>query len=237
MLDQAIRFGAILAQPEFAGAGAILEVGSGSQGISAFLFDKVVGVDVAFAEAPAKGLIAVRASALHLPLRDRSFERVICSDMMEHLPVEQRAAAIQELLKVTKGYLFIACPCDEAARRSDERLMKLYRWLGIRPPEWLEDHLQKRIPDSQEIEGPLGERKARWKTVIGESTASHIIVSLLISSKLLNRFWESIFKQHPSRARALGTLRILKSKSHYRKLWIIHCGFPEQSLRSGLSRE
>ncbi len=221
MLDQAIRFGAILAQPEFDGEGTILEVGSGSQGISAFLTDKVVGVDVAFAEAPTRGMIAVRASALHLPLRDGSFDRVVCSDMMEHLTALERPEAVQELLRVTNRHLFIACPCDEAARRADEQLMKLYRWLGILPPEWLEDHLQKRIPDSREIEEPLGERKARWKAITGESTASHFIVSLLISMRWLNRIWARIFSYKPDRAKVLARCRLLRSRRHYRKMWLI----------------
>ena len=221
MLDRAIRFGCILAQPEFEGEGAILEVGSGSQGISVFLSDKVIGVDVAFAEAPAKNLIAVKASALHLPIKGRSFERVLCSDMMEHLTAQERPAAIQELLRVTKGHLFIACPCDEAARSADGRLMKLYRSLGIRPPDWLEDHLQKRIPDSQEIERPLEELKARWKTVVGESTASHFIVTLLISNRWLNRFWERIFGGQPGRAKSIARCRLLRGRRHYRKLWIV----------------
>ena len=226
MLDQAIRFGAILALPEFAGEGTILEVGSGSQGISSFLFNKVVGVDVVFTDTPATGLMAVRASALHLPLRNCSFHRVVCSDMMEHLTALERPAALQELLRVTKGFLFIACPCDAGARRTDERLMKLYHWLGIRPPEWLEEHLLKRIPDSQEIEGLLSENRVRWKVVVGESATAHFIVSLLISSRGLNRFWEGIFSGRPGRAKHLGGLALLRHKSHYRKLWIIHCGFP-----------
>jgi len=221
MLDQAIRFGAILDQPKFEGERTILEVGSGSLGISAFIPDKVIGVDIAFAECPAPNLQAVRASALHLPLRDRSFNRVVCSDMMEHLTIEERPTAIQELLRVTKGHLFIACPCDEAARRTDRRLMKLYRSLGIRPPDWLEDHLLKRIPDNQEIEGPLGERKACWKVVVGESAKAHFIVSLLIASRWLNRFWERVFSGRPERAKSIGSCRILQGRKYYRRLWIV----------------
>lgn len=221
MLDQAIRFGAILAQPEFEKGGNLLEVGSGSRGISALINEKVIAIDVAFTERPAPGMTAVKASATHLPLRGNCFDRAVCSDMLEHLVADQRSGAIAELLRVTRRTLFLACPCDEHARRTDERLARLYKTLRITPPEWLSDHLQKIIPDSQAIRNILAAQGANWREITGESAGAHFLVSLLISSKILNRFWALLFTNRADRAKRLGEWGWIRGRKHYRKLWVI----------------
>lgn len=221
MLDQAIRFGAILAQPEFEKGGSLFEVGSGSRGISAFVSEKVLAVDVDFPEPPAANMTAIRASATHLPLRAHAFDRVISSDMLEHLTAAQRGEAIGELLRVTSGCLFLACPCDAYARRTDERLARIYKNLGITAPEWLRDHLRNIIPDSEAIRSILKEQGANWREITGESAGAHFIVSLLISSKILNRFWSALFTNRADLAKKLGEWGWIRGRKHYRKLWVI----------------
>jgi len=221
MLDQAIRFGAIFAQPEFRAGGKTLEVGSGSRGLAAFTKDPVIGVDIAFENRPCANLSAIRASATNLPLFDATFDRVVCSDMLEHLHPSQRKDAIRELLRVTRGTLFLACPCDEGARQVEDRLSKLYQMLGVSAPDWLQDHLRKVIPDSDAIRQTLDEHKASWREITGESTTAHFFVSLLISIKIINRLWEFIFRGRANAAKRLGSARILVGRRHYRKLWVV----------------
>ncbi len=221
MLDQAIRFGTITAHPDFSREGILLEVGSGSRGISDFTEQPVIGVDVAFAENPAPGLCAVRASALHLPFGDGALNQVVCSDMLEHLPAQQRIAAIQELARVTRLRLFLSFPCDAAARAVDARLSRFYRWFGIRTPDWLSQHLAQTIPDSDIVDQALMGMKLRIRQYEGESTCAHFWVSFLISMRWLNSIWRSIFSGKPRRAQKLAEFGILKGKHHYRRLWVI----------------
>jgi hypothetical protein len=221
MLDQAIRFGTITAHPDFSREGTLLEVGSGSRGISDFTAQTVVGMDVAFPTDPAPRMLAVRASALHLPFRNGAFEQVICSDMLEHLAAQQRITAIRELIRVTRVRLFLAFPCDASARKADVRLRRLYKWLGIRAPDWLLQHLERTIPDSAVVDQALSGMAVRIRRHDGESACAHFWVSLLISTRWLNRIWYAIFSDKPRRAQKLSKFGVLRGKNHYRRLWVI----------------
>ncbi len=222
MLDQAIRFGAILAQPEFSASGSILEVGSGSLGITAFINEPVVGVDVCFNRAPAEGMKGITASVTALPFADRSFDRVICSDMLEHIPENVRPAAIKELIRVTRRTLFLACPCGEEARRMDGWLSRLYRFFTLPVPDWLEEHQAETIPDPEAIQSVLSESGVPYREIGGESALAHFVISLLISTKFMNNVWKSIFQDRPDRAVNAAHLARFPGSTAYRRLWIIN---------------
>ncbi|MCX6638948.1 MAG: methyltransferase domain-containing protein [bacterium] len=221
MLDQAIRFGAILSQHEFQSGGLLLEVGSGSRGITDFVAENVIGVDIAFAQKPAFGLKAIKASATALPFKDNRCDRVISSDMLEHLSGEQRPAAIREMLRVTGGTLLMACPCGEPARRIDHYIAELYHLLKINPPDWLQEHLQQKLPDAATIRDILTNNGVAFKEIPGESTLTHFLVSLLISTNWLNRFWSRLFLRQPERACNLSRLPLLRLGQDYRTLWVV----------------
>ena len=54
--------------------------------------------------------LAVRGDALQLPFRDRHFDRVICSEVLEHVPDDRQA--VQELIRVLKdtGTIAVSVP-------------------------------------------------------------------------------------------------------------------------------
>ncbi|HDH57890.1 MAG TPA: class I SAM-dependent methyltransferase [Bacteroidetes bacterium] len=221
MLDQAIRYGAILSQPEFEKSGNILEIGSGTKGIAVFVRNSVVGIDADFKDELHPAVLAIKASATALPLRDNCGERVVCSDMLEHLSKEERPGAIAELIRVTKGTLFLACPCGEEARRTDDRLMRLYHFLSAPVPDWLEEHNRKGIPDADEIQNTLKEQGVNWREMPGESCFTHFLVSLLIATRFLNNLWSSIIRDKPDLARRVAEWGAFPGVSPYRRLWIV----------------
>lgn len=95
------------------GASKILDVGSGS-GMSAWATPNVTAMDIN----PAKmrylfgwhHVPAVVGSAFALPFRDASFDCVICSEMIEHLPEDE--TIFQELARVLEpnGLLILGTP-------------------------------------------------------------------------------------------------------------------------------
>jgi ubiquinone/menaquinone biosynthesis C-methylase UbiE len=64
-------------------------------------------------------------SVLDLPFPDRSFDLVLCSEVLEHLP--DPMAALQELIRVSAGHVLITVPREPAFRV----LNAIGRQLGI----------------------------------------------------------------------------------------------------------
>lgn len=97
----------------------ILEVGAGSGYLAKRMrrYGHVTAVDVhilseAFADAPE--IATVQASVEALPFPDRSFESVVCTHTLEHIPNLSRAIA--ELRRVTRTRLIIVVPCQRPYR-------------------------------------------------------------------------------------------------------------------------
>lgn len=224
MLDQAIRYGSIFRQPEYSGGKALLEAGPGSEGITVFIDRKVIGVDMIFSHDLSDNLVAVRGSAAALPVRNSSFSRVVCSDMIEHLPEEDRAGAIRELVRVTGGTLFLALPCGAAAGAIDGFFLKVYTLFRIGAPEWMIEHRQMGMPDAASIRTILNGCNVRYREVRGESTVTHFFVTLLISFRVLNNLWRRVFFRKINRARMIGRCAPLAGLLPYRRLWIVDVG-------------
>jgi SAM-dependent methyltransferase len=99
------------------GKGLTLDVGCGSSVILPSL-GQAVGLDISMAKlrfARKWGLPLVRASADALPFADESFDCVVCSQVIEHMPIDRQP--LGELVRVLKpnGTLVVGTP-DYATR-------------------------------------------------------------------------------------------------------------------------
>lgn len=133
--------------------GHILEVGAGGGGIvEAFLgIEQYLGVELLLTDIDCGRLRGRRNSVIAnsacLPFRTSSFDVIICVDVLEHLQIEMRHKAIEELKRVTKGALIIHVPCDsedgEYAASVDDGWLQitLKRILDARDPN-IEEHLR-----------------------------------------------------------------------------------------------
>lgn len=135
---------------------ALLDVGSGQYGVCTHLSGvKAVGVDrVAPSEMP-RNFEFRQAEIDSLPFEDRSFPVVSCIDVIEHLPLDVRAKAIEELVRVAGQTLLVAFPHGAAARESDARLLADFRRRSLEPPDWVVEHLRQAHPTDSEIEDRL----------------------------------------------------------------------------------
>ncbi len=128
----------------------ILEVGSGSKGITRFFKYPVVGVDIEFQEHKNKYLKEIVSSATKkFPFKDNEFDAVISVDSIEHIPRNKRAKALKEMLRVSKKYIVITCPCE--ITKWDKRVIE--KWPKNSPTYLnVKEHIDCGIPTGTEIE-------------------------------------------------------------------------------------
>ena len=98
----------------------ILDIGSYDGAISYYLSQYIPNLDITIVDIDESGLDTARkrglktcnASALELPFSDLSIDMVLCLDLLEHLPNDDKA--IQEIARVLKnnGKLILTTPCQ-----------------------------------------------------------------------------------------------------------------------------
>src|SRR6202030_3324256 len=106
---------------------SVLEIGSGPYGMGEYHPRHFVGCDLSFSEPPRRPMIPVVASALQLPFCDSSFDAVIASDVLEHVPPGGRQTVVREALRVARKVVLIGFPCGQRAYALDQRLWAHYR--------------------------------------------------------------------------------------------------------------
>ena len=150
MLNWAARYYPILRtlkQHSLLSTGSVLEIGSGPAGLGTFRKVPFVGCDLAFPWTPKWPMTPVVASATNLPFDDCSFDAVVASDVLEHIPPELRATVISEALRVARKLVIFGFPCGTAAHEADTALREMYLNKHIEVPVWLEEHMLASFPE------------------------------------------------------------------------------------------
>lgn len=148
-LDVGLRYGPALGAARR--AAQVLEVGSGPYGIAPFVRRPVVGADLSFAGPRHPLLHPVTASGTALPFQDRAFEVVICFDVLEHVPPEDRVKVAAELGRVCRGQLFIAVPFGAAAAEADAEAAEAWMRRYGTPHPWLHEHVERGLPAAEDL--------------------------------------------------------------------------------------
>src|SRR4051812_18428620 len=155
-LDTALRYSAVLELLDYRPDISIVEVGSGSGGMTEFLRHPVTGVDQAFTRTADRGtefLDPVQGSADHLPFPDENFDAAVSVEMLEHLPPEKRDAAVSELVRVVRpgGRVIITFPADELGVELDTWLNRSFRERNGAEHPWVTEHLANGHPRTEEV--------------------------------------------------------------------------------------
>jgi dolichol-phosphate mannosyltransferase len=141
--------------------GPILDVGCGSSRILRDLPGVVVGVDVSFPKLrymSRYGRPLVQASIFALPFADASFQTVVCSEVIEHVPGKD--VPLRELARVNRkgGTLVLGTP--DYARFSWRAFEAMYRALA--PGGYADEHItQYTHEDLRALVVALGYRHVR----------------------------------------------------------------------------
>ncbi|HEV2273271.1 MAG TPA: class I SAM-dependent methyltransferase [Acidobacteriaceae bacterium] len=159
VLNWAVRYYPILQILKSEGLladGSLLEIGSGPIGIGGFRDVPFIGCDLSFATKPKPPMFPIKASAADLPFSDRTFDVVLSSDVLEHVPPPLRSKVISEALRVAEKLVIFGFPCGDAAWESDRELLEVYRKSNRPAPEWLTEHMDARFPGPELFSGLEG---------------------------------------------------------------------------------
>jgi len=107
-------------------AQTILDVGCGDGRITNVLCRKykVIGLDHSMSSLKGVHGTLTCASSTDIPFLDDSFDLVLCSEVLEHLPDEVYESTLKELERVAKKYILISVPYRENMR---SRTTKCYK--------------------------------------------------------------------------------------------------------------
>lgn len=148
-LDAALRYLPVADHLKRSGHCQVLDVGPGDLGLSQYWGCPTIGVDLSVPACWRESLMQpVLGSGAALPFKDRSMDAVVCVDVLEHIPEENRSKVISELIRVSGRDLILAVPCGDSSQRTDSKLEEVFeRKTGTLHP-WLREHLAYGLPEA-----------------------------------------------------------------------------------------
>lgn len=164
--DRHDRYGAIITAIRGtmgAGPRSVLDVGDAAGHLGLFDADlHVIGLDLHPVERRLEGAVPVRADGMNLPFPDASFDVVVSSDVLEHIPPERRERFLGELRRVSRDLVIVAAPFDTPGVAGVEELVRRYALLAAGTEQaQLEEHRRNGLPDLSAAESSFVE--AGWR--------------------------------------------------------------------------
>lgn len=129
----------------------ILEIGSGSLGITPYLKKEVDGLDIDFSGPKSDILKRIKGQADDIPFHKNTYDVSISVDVIEHLDTSRRERAIYEMLRVAKKMAILVSPEGENSEIQDKNLHEKYLKVFKRSNQFLEEHVNYGLPKKEEI--------------------------------------------------------------------------------------
>ncbi len=129
----------------------ILEVGSGSFGITRFYKRRIVGLDISFPPPISPYLEPHHGNVTAIPFPDSSFDFVLCMDVLEHLSRNERGPAIREMWRLARKAVLCGLPCGVKTSTYEEKYNTAFKQRFGRDNPWLAEHKKHRLPEVVEI--------------------------------------------------------------------------------------
>lgn len=115
-----------------------------------------------------KGIVGkyIQGDATNMVFKDESYDVVVSTDVLEHIPHEKKEAFIEEAIRVTKDYLIIAAPfntdnVEKAERLTNDFNIKLFG----EGQSWLEEHFKNKKPELDQIKRTIESHKLDYEVI------------------------------------------------------------------------
>jgi hypothetical protein len=90
------------------------------------------------------------------PFRDKSFDIVVCLDVLEHLTEESRFVVLDEISRVASHTVLLAFPAKNDFNVTHEKtLAEIHSYLYEEPNRFLQEHIMHGLVDSGEVDTAL----------------------------------------------------------------------------------
>ncbi len=151
--ETAIRYGPVVAaiKKNHLENSKILEIGSGSLGITPYLKKPIDGLDIDFSGPQTSLVNKIKASDTNLPFHKNYYDVVISVDVLEHIEPQSRQKAITEMLRVAKKLVIIVVPIGKYAEGQDRYLNARWQRIFKSENQFLSEHVKNGLPQTDEI--------------------------------------------------------------------------------------
>ncbi len=189
--DRYSRYGAIVrALRATLGDGPlrVLDVGDGAGYLSAFDPGvEAVSVDLAPTADPLPGTVRLTADGTRLPFPDASFDAVVSSDALEHVPPSLRDGFLGELARVSRDLVLLAAPFDTPGVAGAEELVRRFVLLVTgSAQEQLDEHRDHGLPGVDDTVAHF-ERLGLQVAVAGAGNLHDWLAMMLLKHQLVAR--------------------------------------------------
>jgi SAM-dependent methyltransferase len=159
---------------------------------------------------------AIVGSASDLPFEDNSFDAVVASDVLEHIPPEARVKVIHECLRVCKTIAIFGFPCGPLAWEIDRKLHESYLAAGETSPIWLLEHMEHAFPTPDVFDSVTG-----WsiQQIPNEHLKFHLLMMQLERRHRVNRVFAILLESAPWLLRPI--LNLANRYPAYRNIFVL----------------
>ncbi|MFZ3009475.1 MAG: methyltransferase domain-containing protein [Candidatus Microsaccharimonas sp.] len=108
----------------------------------------------------------IQGDATQMSFDDNTFDLVVSTDVLEHIPIDKKKAFINECIRVAKDYIIIAAPfntegVDYAEHLTNDLNKKLFKQGQV----WLEEHFEYQKPEVSMVEAIIKKHKLDFELI------------------------------------------------------------------------